>query len=256
VHRKSITGEIMKTSLLKILATSMAVCALQASAAVVIIDTFATNDAGCSQPSSPTFTTCGSTVPVHTGAPGSRDLTLTRTDSDTTQSISVAVTGGRFHTSNAIDAQSTTTLDYKALGGLDLTSSGTQAGLYLTYHIDLDNTFGGGGMAMSIGITSGMNTNNFTLPGVLTAVQLSASNPEGLFYLYIPFSTFNAGSACTTCSSADRIFLTFAGQRDALDMTLNYFSTYDAPPSSTPIPGTLLLIGLGLLGFLRSKKQA
>jgi hypothetical protein len=250
VQLKSITGEIMKTSLLKILATSMAVYALQSSAAVVIIDTFATSDAGCVMVASAQGTSCGSSVSAPEAAGGTRTLTLTRTDSFEDQPMSVGVLS-RFHFSNAINAQSTATLDYNTsavtANGLDLTSSGTQAGLHLIYHVDLL------GLNLEIAITSNGLTNSYLLPTSLTPLAPTLANPDGLIDLYIPFSSFNMGAGCTTCSTADRLFFTLAGSRDAIDMSLTYISTYDAPPNNTPIPGTILLVLFGALGLLRKK---
>jgi hypothetical protein len=212
---------------------AMAALSSAASADTVIIDTFTTASAGCMVSGGFIGDNCSQSNPAAEAQGGTRSLYAERSLQDNLYSVATSVSSGFYNAGTGPDAGGIFRITYTPVNA-DLTGGGSEAGFLFRFGADI------AGSNMTVNITDGLAVNSFT-----GAVASTASMITDWF---VPFSLFS--SNCATCVSADKIEVIFNNSMTAIDLQLDSITTFSNPSNNTPVPATVMLLGLGML-FLR-----
>jgi hypothetical protein len=209
----------------KILAAAIAGLMVSGAAQALLIDDFTVNQQVAA------FASTDSNS-VAAGLGTSRTLTAENTEGQTQAFINTLVPSV-LDMSNTTTATGTVTVDWTGIASLDFTDGGLATGLFLAIPNPIDN---------ALDVT-------FTVNGS-SAVAVSFPNGASGNDFFIPFASFGDPSQF---DSVTTLTVSFTGPT-AWDAGVDFIETR---PNPAPLPGTLLLMGAGLIGLgVRRARQS
>jgi hypothetical protein len=166
---------------------------------------------------------------------GTRDIGIQMLQGSGTSIVTVPSASGLLDINNGATERSTVTVLWNAngvgLGGLDLTDAGLSLGLFMALPNPIDNIMD---TLWTITSASGSSTRARQFP----------DGSQGADFFF-PFANFT-GTADFAAVTAIQLEITSPSV--GLDTQIDLVETRPRPPT-VPVPGTLLLMGLGLAGI-------
>ncbi len=168
---------------------------------------------------------------------GTRDMDLEMLTGAGTTVVTIPSANDILNINNADDATTSLLVTWDDMASTDLTDTGQANGFFLGIPVPIDNR-----LNVTFTVMGGGNTGSIT--------QMFPDGASGNDF-FVPFAGFSGSIDFEAVTS---IVMALTSPDDGFDGSIEFVETRPTPPV-VPVPGTLALLGAGLVGFAARRRM-